>query len=423
VWLLLAALVLLCGCGASGSRGRSRPRAPAARPASATPRGPAFGLTEDNPNLLWSPSGAHQPPAPFQGAAAELRALHPTYLRLLIDWAALQPKPDSPPMLEAPGDGCAREVGPCGAYKGIRDELAAIASEQRAQRAAGGDGFHVLIDIFGTPQWAALEPSGCEPVGTTSFSRPLRPGAISSYRALIGSLLELAASQGVALEWWSPWNEPNDASFISPQRAVCTAGSEPLAPAEYAQLASAMASELADVHGTHHIILGELSGFQRGSTHTTSIAEFVGALPASVICLAAAWSLHDYASYGSAQRGGEPVSSLEAALNARGQCGARAPIWITESGAGAPHAGHARAPGASGEEEGCQALANQLIGWYSDPRIDAVFQYTFREDPAFPVGLISADLTHLYPTYSLWLAWARAYAAGQPPPTPAAGCA
>ena len=34
----------------------------------------------------------------------------------------------------------------------------------------------------------------------------------------------------------------------------------------------------------------------------------------------------------------------------------------------------------------------------------AVFQYEFRDDPAFPVGLASADLSHLSSTYRLWLA-------------------
>jgi hypothetical protein len=68
------------------------------------------------------------------------------------------------------------------------------------------------------------------------------------------------------------------------------------------------------------------------------------------------------------------------------------------------------------------ALAGQLRRWHADPRVGAAFQYTFREDPAFPVGLATADLSRLYPTYSLWLAWSRLRAAGQPPPAPAVAC-
>ena len=94
--------------------------------------GPPFGLTEDNADLLWNPDGSARPAGGFQAARGELTALHPTYLRLLVDWATLQPDPRRPPALDAPVSGCARRVGPCGPYAGIRDELAAIASQQRA---------------------------------------------------------------------------------------------------------------------------------------------------------------------------------------------------------------------------------------------------------------------------------------------------
>ena len=49
-------------------------------------------------------------------------------------------------------------------------------------------------------------------------------------------------------------------------------------------------------------------------------------------------------------------------------------------------------------------------------------QFSFREDPAFPVGLLSADLARAYPAYALWLAFSRALARGEPPPS-AAACA
>jgi hypothetical protein len=64
-------------------------------------------------------------------------------------------------------------------------------------------------------------------------------------------------------------------------------------------------------------------------------------------------------------------------------------------------------------------MAAQLIRWSRDPRVGAVFQYTFREDPAYPVGLVGAELDHLYPTYRLWAEWSRSRASGEPPPTPA----
>jgi hypothetical protein len=384
---------------------------------------PSFGLTEDNADLLWNPSGSSRPAGGFQAARAELTALAPTYLRLLVDWATLQPDPRRPPALEAPVSGCARRVGPCGPYAGIRDELAAIASQQRAAGTGGDRRFQVVIDIFGTPGWAAGTPSGCEASPATAFSRPLSATAIAAYRTLIRSLLALASQEGVALEWWSPWNEPNTSNFINPQRSSCSAGSPPASPAAYVELARAMAAELRADGGEHHLLLGELNDSPIDSPERTSISRFVAALPAEAICLSDFWTVHAYASRPAASASADPVGSLETALDARGACGRAAQIWVTEAGAGAPHSGRRRPAGAADERAGCLALAEQLIRWHGDPRVGAVFQYTFREDPAFPVGLVSASLSHLYPTYRLWLAWARLRAAGEPPPTPAAGCA
>ena len=226
------------------------------------------------------------------------------------------------------------------------------------------------------------------------------------------------------LRWWSPWNEPNDPVFISPQRASCAADSPPLAPAVYAQLAGAMAAELsADGPGQHRLLLGELNAFREDSPHRTSVASFIAALPAQVMCLSATWSIHAYASYGDAPAQPDPVKALEAALAARGSCGAGAHVWVTEAGAGAQHPGRARAAGAADARAGCESLAEQLTAWSEDSRVDAVLQYTFREDPAFPVGLSGADLSHLYPSYGLWLSYARARARGEALPAPASVCA
>ena len=404
---------VLGACGGGRGNATSVPRGTASH------EGPAIGLTEDNADLLWSPDSSQQPPAPFRTAARELSVLHPSYVRLLVDWAVLQPDPARPPALGASVSGCARRVGPCGPYAGLRDELAAIASQQRTARS--GSGFQVVIDVFGAPAWAARAPSGCEPAGATSFSRPLSAAAIAGYRALIGSLLALGAQEGVALSWWSPWNEPNDPAFISPQRSSCAADSPPVSPAVYAELAGAMAAELRASGGEHHLLLGELEGNLVDSPERTSVARFVAALPADVLCLSDVWSIHAYAS--PATQSADPVSALEAALHARGACGREARIWVTEAGVGASHPGQPRPAGAAGQRAGCLELAEQLIRWYRDPRVGAVFQYTFREDPAFPVGLVSADLSHLYPSYRLWLQWSRLRAAGEGPPTPAAVCA
>ena len=128
------AVLWLAGCGGSGAT-TSHGEEHAASP---TLRGPAFGLTEDNANLLWNPgSGAPGGGVQFQAARERLTALHPRYIRLLVDWAALQPRAGRAPSLQRPVDGCARSVRPCGAYDGLAAQLAAIASQQRAARAEG----------------------------------------------------------------------------------------------------------------------------------------------------------------------------------------------------------------------------------------------------------------------------------------------
>ncbi|MHB8233365.1 MAG: hypothetical protein ACYDHT_01795 [Solirubrobacteraceae bacterium] len=344
-------------------------------------------------------------------------------MRLLVDWAALQPRPDRAPALSGSVDGCSRGVQPCIAYAGLRDELRAIATQQRVAQAQGREQPEVVLDVFGTPAWAAQAPGGCESPETRAFSRPISAVGLSGYRSLIDSLLALGSREGVSLRWWAPWNEPNDAVFVSPQHAFCTADAPTLAAAVYAELAQAMAGELAAAGGVHHLLLGELNAFASDSPHRTSVSSFVAALPQSVVCLSETWSIHAYAARYKAAPEPEPVAELERALDARGECAQRASIWVTEAGAGALHPGRPRPADAADEHEGCVRLAQQLQGWAADPRVRAIFQYSFREDPAFPVGLVSADLTHVYPAYRLWLLYARASAAGLAPPSQTALCA
>jgi hypothetical protein len=421
--LLLPAAILV-GCGSSRSTGSSTAPPTAPAPGSSEGRGPALGLTEDNAELLWNPSSPSRPrDGAFQAARERLTAIHPRYIRLLVDWAALQPQRERPADLDGPIDGCARAVGPCAPFAGIREELAAIATQQRAARAAGREGFEVVLDVFGAPPWAAVPASGCELHGSEPFSRPISAAGLDGYRALIRALLALGSEQGVALSWWSPWNEPNNPDFLSPQRSSCALDAPSRAPAVYAQLAEAMAAELAAAGGAHHLLLGELAAYAGDSLHRTSVSSFVAGLPDRVLCLGDVWAIHAYAAWGKAQPEDDPVSVLARALDERGACAAAAKIWVTETGAGAPHPGSARPSGAAAEGEGCRALGAQLERWSASSRVGAIFQYSFREDPAYPVGLVSADLRHTYRAYRLWRAYARASAGDAPPPPTSSSCA
>ena len=71
----------------------------------------------------------------------------------------------------------------------------------------------------------------------------------------------------------------------------------------------------------------------------------------------------------------------------------------------------------------CRALDAALRRWDLDPRVQAAFQYTFRDDPAFPVGLADVHLTHAWPAYADWLAWGGARPPDGPAPALPASCA
>lgn len=394
------------GCGSAHAPASSSTTTTTPSP----PRGPAFGITEDNANLLWAP-GAQAPPqaAGFIAARRELAALHPRYFRLLIDWAELQPSEAAPANLAQPVDGCARGTPPCGSYPGVAGELEAIASQQRAAHSRGEPEPQVVVDVLGTPPWAAMPAHGCEAPGTPPTARAVRADALPAYRVLIAQLVALGRQKGVALPWWTPWNEPNNPRFLAPQRASCTASGTPLVTDAYAELARAMAAQLSASGTGAHMLLGELGGYLRGSPHRLAADEFVQALPADVLCLSRDWSVHVYESYGRRARAaeGDAVAALERALDARGGCAAGASVWVTEAGAGAPRPGRPRASSAAEEDGSTNALARQLQAWSSDPRVAAVFQYSFREDPAYPVGLIDPSLRRLYRTYSVWLAYSH----------------
>jgi hypothetical protein len=341
--------------------------------------------------------------------------MHPSYWRIAVDWASAQPHRDTPPVFDSPVDGCMRGRPPCAPYAGIRDELRALASAQRA-----GRDVQAVVLLYGTPSWAAVNPDGCERPGTTARSRPIRDDALPAYRTFVRALLDLAQKEGVALPWWSPWNEPNHPTFISPQRRRCRTSSRALAPAVYARLVRALAAELRAEPGDQQIVLGDLAGFAGPHRYGAGVKEFVAALPADVLCAGPVWAQHAYA--GSGEGGPGSVEQLERALDARGGCAARARIWVTETGAGAPHAGQQRSTSRAALRASCRAMASALEGWDRDPRVDAAFQYTFREDPAFPVGLMNAGLRRVYPVYDVWQAYG-ARRAGAPAPAVPASCA
>ena len=420
VLLSLAAAALLVGCeekrepliraplsGASGVTGA----APAQRPAAAG-RPLQLGLSEANANLL-APGSAPPGFAAYRDALATLR---PDRYRLVVDWSKLQPDPAKPADLALGQDGCARGLPPCARFAGLRANLEAV---RDARRAAGG-GWEVMVAIYGVPDWAAAPEQGCERRRTEPRARAISDAGLDGYRALVRQLRALGEEVGVPLRWWSPWNEPNHAAFISPQRASCDTGAASLAPAVYGRLVSAAHEELAGSGAK--LVLGELAGFRAPRAQHTGVGEFIRALPDDVACAASAWSQHEYATPAdepAAPFARDAVAEAEAALAAR-PCTAGLPVWVTETGVGGERPGDERPSGAGDLARQCAAQAARLERWAADPKVQAVFQYTFRDDTAYPVGLADARLQALYPTQRLWQAWADARGNAAPPRP--AGC-
>jgi hypothetical protein len=328
-------------------------------------------------------------PPEFAASRDRLRALRPRLLRLLVVWSQLQPSPEAPPDWAKPADGCLRGRPPCAPFGGIRDQL----------RAAREAGLEVVVTILGVPEWAAAPETGCEREETSPTSR--RVANLDAYRALVRSLLAEAARERVELRWWSPWNEPNHPAFANPQRGRCDADAPTSADDNYVPLVRALRDELTAAPGDQGLVIGEVAGLEERRDTLTGAAEFAAALPDEVVCAADVWAQHAYVEVrdegdlaGDVQPPGSAgmLRRVEAALD-RPACrrSTPLPIWITETGVD-PEAG----------ARGCRAMATALRRWSDDPRVAAAFQYTYRADTEYDVGLEDAGLDEVRPAYAAW---------------------
>jgi hypothetical protein len=429
--LLASAALALRGDGApawsppvpaSGPAGAAgAPDVPRGAPAGADPGAPAppapgaarpleIGLTEFIPALV-APGPAPPGFGPWRDAAAALR---PDRFRLVVDWSALQPDPGTPADLAQPRDGCLRGLPPCAPYAGIRDLLRAVAARQ-----AQDGGWDVVVVLVGVPDWAARPPGGCERPRAVPRSRPLSARGREGYRRLIADLLELGRAEGVDLTWWSPWNEPNHPAFVSPQRPACDPASPPASPARYAELVR-LAAQALDGTGSR-LVLGELAGFRRPTARGTGWGS-CPPLPDDVAARRPPGPSTSTPRPSTSRPRRSPATPC--ARSRRRSTSARAPASCRSGsrrpGVGADRPGDERPGSAAALARQCAAQAARLERWSADPRVAAAFQYLFREDTAYPVGLADPRLQVLYPTHALWLAWARAE--GDAVPARPAGC-
>ena len=346
----------------------------------------ALGLTEADPRLLV----ASRPGS----AGARAVALQPRYVRVLVDWARVQPRAGRAPNWNAPPGGCPASAPRCGTARGLRGLLEAI----KARRKADG-GWQILVVPYFTPAWAAVPASGCERPGTTPRARMPR---IDAYRAFLRALQRLGDEAGVDFAYWSPWNEPNHPAFLNPQRATCDialarAGAGALRAARARRGAGAAprpAPRARRPRGPRHA-----AAVRRERRRVRPRAAAGRRLrrqrvrPARVHRRARPQRAQAPAgrSGGCRDRGDRASSTRSTPSCACHGCDQ--PLWITETGT---------------FDHRCESMAAALKAWADDPRVDAAFQYTFREHPSFPVGLVSSSLRTTYRSYTAWHAFSVA---------------
>lgn len=410
--------------------------APAARaPAPATDDGgPLRRPPSLEIGLVTTDAGVLTPPgepaiAGFDAARALVARIAPRRVRIDVRWDLLQPdaaQPLDPDRVI--GDGCGREAAPpCAGPVSLTATLRAVAA---AQKAAPGR-FRPLINFWGMPAWAGAPPTeGCEAASVREGARPLAAGQEPAYRAAVAAVWKAVHDAGIPAADWTPWNEPNAPYFLGPQRASCDPTAAPTAPAQYARLVTAMDDELGVLRRRQptsagqvapQLVVGELAAWAAPGPRAVPSDEFLRALPDEVLCRADVLSLHGYFEAKPRSGRGEPVAAGLREFDRR-PCLDRRPAWITETGVGAPRAGGRRDDAKTTLTAECRLMDRQLDHWWHDPRVTAAFQYSVREDPAFPVGLLDEPLSRSYPVADLWAAWGGDRAPAAAPPTLPTDC-
>ncbi|MDO9409999.1 hypothetical protein [Patulibacter sp.] len=441
--LVLAALVVLVvgvaagrltasddgGVGPSAARTGPTP-SPSADRGDATravrPPTLAVGLVTTDAGALTPPA---TPVAGFGAAQAVTDRIAPRFVRVDVRWDLLQPAEGAPlDPARVIGDGCGREgAQPCSGAISLARTLGAL----KAAQAAHPGHFRPLISFWGMPAWAGAAGEGCEAAKARDGARPLAPGREPAYRAAVAAVWAAVRAAGIQGADWTPWNEPNAPYFLDPQRASCSSTAEARSPAQFSRLVVAMDAELDRLRAASpagspergdRLVVGELAAWGAPSRRAVPADEFLRALPDDVLCRADVLSVHGYLEAQPRSGKGEPIAAGLRELDRR-PCLDGRPAWITETAVGAPRSGGDRDAATGTLRAECRLMDRQLDRWYHDPRVTAAFQYSVREDPAFPTGLLPEDLSRTFPVADVWAAWGGSREPGAAAPALPEGCA
>ena len=325
--------------------------------------------------------------------AAWLSALHPRYFRLLVDWAALQPSPGSPPASRAPG----RRLRPR-RRRPAAPTRASPASSRRSPpssgpRAPAGEAApQVVVDLLGAPAWATLPAarlrSGRTPPRRATLA-PARARRLS--RADRATWSRSDAAKASRCRGGRRGTSPTTLASSAPSARAAAPTGAPLAPDAYAELARAMARR-AEGLGARRAAAARRARRLRERLAPSAQRRRVrrARCPRTSSASSRDWSVHAYAAYGPrATGGGEPGRGTRAgARRTRRLRGGRARLGDRGRRRRArARAGRAAAAPAEAAGRLPRRWPRRSQRWRSDPRVAAIFQYTFREDPAYPVGL------------------------------------
>lgn len=365
--------------------------------------------------LVTTDAGALTPPATpvpdFGAAQAATDAIAPRYVRIDVRWDLLQPKEGTPfDPAAVIGNGCGRdEAKPCSGPVSLARTLTAL----KAAQVAHPGHYRPLLTFWGMPDWAGAAGDGCDAGKARAGARPLAPGKEAAYRAAIAATWGVVRAAGIDGADWTPWNEPNAPYFLDPQRATCDPTGEPRSPAQFGRLVVAMDEELDALRAAapegsaakdDRLVVGELAAWGAPSRRAVPTDEFLRALPDDVLCRADVLSVHGYLEAKPRSGKGEPIAAGLREFDRR-PCLDGKPAWITETAVGSPRAGGSRDTARSTLTAECRLMDRQLDRWYHDPRVTAAFQYSVREDPFFPTGLVDEGLDRTFPVARVWAAW------------------
>lgn len=407
--------------------GDARDRRPATPGAGTTPRPPSLAV-----GLVTTDAGALTPPAEavagFAAAQAVTDRLAPRFVRIDVRWDLNQPEEGAPlDPARVTSDGCGREGRkPCSGPVSLSRTLAAV----RAAQVAHPGRYRPLISFWGMPAWAGAPGEGCDAAAARSGARPLAPGREPAYRAAVAAVWDAVRAAGIDGADWTPWNEPNAPYFLDPQRASCAPDGEPRSPAGFGRLVTAMDAELDRLRATapegaearrDRLVVGELAAWGAPSRRAVPTDEFLRSLPDDVLCRADVVSVHGYLEARPRSGKGEPVAAGLRELDRR-PCLDGRPAWITETAVGAPRSGGRRDTSDATLRAECRLMDRQLDRWYHDPRVTAAFQYSVREDAAFPTGLVDERVRRTFPVAQVWAAWGGDRDPAAAPPTVPADC-